>query len=106
MYVLRTLQEQDLVNLLHHVIAKDAVLQQHKIVLQQTGALTNISGGDARKLLNLLELVVNQAKQATITVTDDMVMAIAQQKIALYDKQGEQHYDIISAFIKSTFCGL
>ncbi len=100
-YVLRTLQEQDLVNLLHQVIAKDAVLQRHKIVLQQTGALINISGGDARKLLNLLELVVSQVNQATITVTDDLVMAIAQQKIALYDKQGEQHYDIISAFIKS-----
>jgi putative ATPase len=100
-YVLRALQEQDLVNLLQQVIAKDAVLKQHHITLQETAALIKISGGDARKLLNLFELVTNQHKQEDIVVTDAMVMTVAQQKIALYDKQGEQHYDIISAFIKS-----
>ena len=100
-YVLRALQEKDLVNLLHHVIAKDLYLQQYHITLKETAALINISGGDARKLLNLLELVVSQFASKTIAITDAFVMQIAQQKIALYDKQGEQHYDIISAFIKS-----
>ena len=100
-YVLKALQEQDLTNLLHQVIVKDTVLKQHNISLKETAALINISGGDARKLLNLLELVVSQNKQPDITITDEMVMLIAQQKIALYDKQGEQHYDMISAFIKS-----
>jgi putative ATPase len=100
-YILKALQEQDLVNLLQHVIAKDNVLKQHQISLKETAALIKISGGDARKLLNLLELVISQNTQPHITITDEMVMTIAQQKIALYDKQGEQHYDIISAFIKS-----
>ena len=100
-YVLKALQEQDLVNLLQHVITKDSELLQQHITLKETAALIKISGGDARKLLNLLELVVSQNKQPDITITDEMVMTIAQQKIALYDKQGEQHYDIISAFIKS-----
>ncbi len=100
-YVLRALQENDLVNLLNQAIERDTLLQQYKIDLKETAALIKISGGDARKLLNLLELVIAQAKGKTIIITDTMVMAIAQQKIALYDKQGEQHYDIISAFIKS-----
>ena len=100
-YVLRALQENDLINLLHQAIQKDTVLQQYKINLKETAALIKISGGDARKLLNLFELVVSQSKSKTIEITDAVVMQIAQQKIALYDKQGEQHYDIISAFIKS-----
>ncbi|MBC7650512.1 MAG: replication-associated recombination protein A [Deinococcales bacterium] len=100
-YVLKSLQEQDLVNLLHQVIDKDVVLKQHNITLQETAALIKISGGDARKLLNLFELVISQHKVGNIIITDEMVMTIAQQKIALYDKNGEQHYDIISAFIKS-----
>ncbi len=100
-YVLRALQENDLVNLLNQAIERDTLLQQYKIDLKETAALIKISGGDARKLLNLLELVIAQAKGKTIIITDTMVMAIAQQKIALYDKQGAQHYDIISAFIKS-----
>jgi putative ATPase len=102
-YVLKPLEEKNLVQLLNTAVAKDQVLSQRKIVLQETEALLNISGGDARKLFNLLELVVDalSAAPGDITVTDDQVMEIAQQRIALYDKKGEQHYDIISAFIKS-----
>lgn len=100
-YVLKSLQEKDLNKLLEQSIAKDAILQQHTIVLKETEALLTISGGDARKLLNLLELIVTSTNKKEIIITDDYVMQVAQKKIALYDKQGEQHYDIISAFIKS-----
>jgi putative ATPase len=99
-YVLKPLQEESLVKLLHQAIAKDPQLQKKHIELKETAALITISGGDARKLLNLLELVVDTLGD-TAVVTDDTVMEIAQQRIALYDKSGEQHYDIISAFIKS-----
>lgn len=99
-YVLKPLDEDDLTALLKHVIEKDQQLAARKITLKETAALLTISGGDARKLLNLLELVVTATKDAVI-ITDDLVMEIAQQRIALYDKAGEQHYDIISAFIKS-----
>ena len=101
-YVLKPLQEKDLIKLLHTSITKDEVMQQYKIELKETTALINISGGDARKLLNLLELVVTSfQKKKEIVITDDLVMEVAQKRIAIYDKQGEQHYDIISAFIKS-----
>jgi len=101
-YVLKPLQEKDLIKLLQNAITKDEVIQQYKIELKETAALINISGGDARKLLNLLELVVTSfQKKKEIAVTDDLVMDVAQKRIAIYDKQGEQHYDIISAFIKS-----
>jgi len=102
-YVLKPLTEDKLIELLHFAIQHDEVLQQKNIVLAETAALIQISGGDARKLLNLLELVFNTAttQENTLTITDKLVMQVAQQKIALYDKQGEQHYDIISAFIKS-----
>jgi len=101
-YVLKPLQEKDLIKLLHTAIAQDEVMQQYKIELKETTALINISGGDARKLLNLLELVVTSfQKKKEIVITDDLVMEVAQKRIAIYDKQGEQHYDIISAFIKS-----
>ncbi len=106
-YVLRALQEKDLIRLMQQAIEKDAILKSQEIKLQETEALINISGGDGRKLLNLLELVTQtQASEKkktdkNITITNDMVMQVAQKKIALYDKQGEQHYDIISAFIKS-----
>lgn len=99
-YVLRPLQEENLVKLLQHAIATDAGLQHKHIELKETTALITISGGDARKLLNLFELVVDTMGDTAI-ITDDAVMEIAQQRIALYDKSGEQHYDIISAFIKS-----
>lgn len=100
-YVLKALDEADLVNLLHKAIANDSWLQSQQVSLKETDALIRISGGDARKLLNLFELVVQSANTQPVIITDALVMQVAQKKIALYDKQGEQHYDIISAFIKS-----
>lgn len=109
-YVLKPLDTAALVKLLETAIATDVYLQTKKIELKETEALLNISGGDARKLLNLLELVadspplrggVGAGTQDKIIITDALVMQIAQKRIALYDKGGEQHYDIISAFIKS-----
>ncbi len=99
-YILKALDEKDLIALLHHAIQNDVILKTKKIELKETEALINISGGDARKLLNLLELVTDTLGSNAV-ITDDAVMEIAQQRIALYDKKGEQHYDIISAFIKS-----
>lgn len=99
-YILKPLEETDLVHLLQYSIKNDVVLREKKIRLKETEALIRLSGGDARKLLNLLELVTD-ALGKNIDITDEMVMEIAQQRIALYDKKGEQHYDIISAFIKS-----
>lgn len=99
-YILKALDEKDLINLLQHAIQNDEVLKTKKIELKETEALISISGGDARKLLNLLELVSDSLGSHAV-ITDDIVMEIAQQRIALYDKKGEQHYDIISAFIKS-----
>ncbi|WP_152270048.1 replication-associated recombination protein A [Agriterribacter humi] len=101
-YVLKPLDETALKKLLTLAIEKDVVLSKRKITFKETAALLNISGGDARKLLNLLELVADGVPgNESISVTDDLVMDIAQKRIALYDKSGEQHYDIISAFIKS-----
>ena len=99
-YVLKPLQDKDLIRLLHHAISTDEFLKEKEIELKETDAIINLSGGDARKLLNLLELTVNSSK-GKIIITNDLVMEVAQKKIALYDKNGEQHYDIISAFIKS-----
>ena len=98
-YILKALNDDDLVKLMQHALLNDEILQQKKIDLKETEALIRISGGDARKLLNLLEIVAENIKSNIIT--DKAVMEIAQQRIALYDKSGEQHYDIISAFIKS-----
>ncbi len=104
-YVLKALEEKDLVQLLHTALEKDEVLKTKKIELKETEALINISGGDARKLLNLLDLVCSyvsdSSKLSDTYITDKLVMEVAQKRIALYDKSGEQHYDIISAFIKS-----
>src|SRR6476661_3805955 len=101
-YVLKPLGEEDLNGLLKEAIQKDEWLKTKNIELKETEALLTISGGDARKLLNLLELVVDALSgKKEIVITDEQVMNIAQQRIALYDKSGEQHYDIISAFIKS-----
>lgn len=104
-YILKALDENDLIALLQHAISNDAVLKSKKIELKETEALINISGGDARKLLNLLELVAEASPSGAgvegAVITDYLVMHVAQQRIALYDKKGEQHYDIISAFIKS-----
>lgn len=98
-YVLKPLTEADLIKVLHNALRDDAWLRESGIELKETAALINISGGDARKLLNLLE-VVAEASAKGAAITDEVVMEIAQQRIALYDKKGEQHYDIISAFIK------
>lgn len=101
-YVLKSLDETALKRLLKQAIEKDEWLKNRKVELKETSALLNISGGDARKLLNLLEIVVDALPEDTpAIITNDVVMEIAQKRIALYDKTGEQHYDIISAFIKS-----
>ncbi len=104
-YVLKHLTEEDLLQLVNNAITKDSYLSGLEIDLKETTALFTISGGDARKLLNLLELVVNtlsaNGSKKNIVIDDDAVVNIAQQRIAIYDKSGEQHYDIISAFIKS-----
>ena len=99
-YVLKPLTEKDLIHVLHMAIRKDELLHRKSIEIKETEALINISGGDARKLLNLLELVV-EAEGNDVVIMDELVMEVAQKRIALYDKKGEQHYDIISAFIKS-----
>ena len=99
-YILKALDKNDLNHLLQHAITGDTVLNKKNIKLKETEALIRISGGDARKLLNLLDLVTDVMGDNAV-ITDEAVMEIAQQRIALYDKKGEQHYDIISAFIKS-----
>jgi putative ATPase len=101
-YVLKPLSEEDLKKLLNQALQKDERLKSKSIELKETDALITISGGDGRKLLNLLELIVDALlDEPVIIITNDVVMDIAQKRIALYDKSGEQHYDIISAFIKS-----
>ena len=105
-YILKPLQKNDLIALLNHAIKEDEVLSKFNIQIKETEALINLSGGDARRLLNLLELTVDQLsldenRNNKIVITDEAVINAAQQKVALYDKKGEQHYDIISAFIKS-----
>lgn len=101
-YTLYGHSKDDLVELLHQAIKKDVYLSQLDIKLTETDDLLRISGGDARKLLTMLEIVVNQfPKGEKIIITDDNVVSNAQQNIAQYDKDGEQHYDIVSAFIKS-----
>src|SRR5690554_4790417 len=100
-YVLKPLSKEQLLKLLDEVSKKDELLKNKKINIRESRALLNISGGDARKLLNLFELVVQAAGSDTVDITDEFVVQVAQQRVALYDKSGEQHYDIISAFIKS-----
>jgi putative ATPase len=101
-YILKDLDKDSLLKILNHAVENDEILKKKKITLKETDALFLLSGGDARKLLNLVEMVVSfEGNTNEVVFTDDKVMNIAQKKIALYDKQGEQHYDIISAFIKS-----
>ncbi|HZF65956.1 MAG TPA: replication-associated recombination protein A [Chitinophagaceae bacterium] len=100
-YVLKTLEKDDLLNLLKHALEHDERLSSKKIELIETEALLTLAGGDARKLLNLLELVSEASNEPPVLITNERVMSIAQQRISVYDKGGEQHYDIISAFIKS-----
>jgi putative ATPase len=99
-YTLRALEEIDLLQLVHHAIQHDTELKNRKITIAEHQALLGISGGDARKLLNLIELLADSI-EGDIVVTDALVTDVAQKRIAIYDKSGEQHYDIISAFIKS-----
>ena len=101
-YVLKNLEESELVELINNSINNDVLLKTKNIVLKEHEALLRISGGDARKLLNAIELVVNNfSSDEKIDITNEIVLKIIQQNLALYDKNGEQHYDIISAFIKS-----
>src|SRR5690606_10756092 len=100
-YVLENLSEQDLIALLQRAIKEDPFLKQDNIQLQEYEAILRLSGGDARKLLNIFELVVDAAVPFGSAITDYCVLKQVQQKMARYDKTGEQHYDIISAFIKS-----
>lgn len=101
-YVLKELSKVDLESLLHNAIKKDEILSQKKIELRETNALLRYSGGDARKVLNGLELVVSSfGLKEEIIITDEVVLEKIQQNMVRYDKTGEQHYDIISAFIKS-----
>ena len=101
LYVLKPLEKTDLEGLLHRAITQDVELREKNIKLEETGALLRYSGGDARKLLNILELVVESAGSSEIVITDKMVEEQLQQNPLAYDKQGDMHYDIISAFIKS-----
>jgi len=100
-YVLKSLLEEELVTILNKAIFNDEFLKHKKINLIEHEALIRLSGGDARKLLNALEIVVNSEAKNEITITNELVLNVIQQNLALYDKTGEQHYDIISAFIKS-----
>ena len=99
-YNLKPLTEADLLKLVDQVLRKDTELKKRNITIKEHQALFNISGGDARKLLNLIELI-SESVATDIEITDNMVIDVAQKRIAIYDKSGEQHYDIISAFIKS-----
>ncbi len=101
LYVLKSLEKDDLLKLLHRAVTTDIVLKERQIELKETGALLRYSGGDARKLLNILELVVSSSADTPFVVRDDIVVACLQQNPLAYDKDGEMHYDIISAFIKS-----
>jgi len=100
-YTLKNLEKKDLIRLLNSALAKDSEFKSRKIELKEIEALLRLSGGDARRLLNLTELVVDATESKKVVITDALVIKLAQQKVALYDKSGEQHYDIISAFIKS-----
>lgn len=101
LYVLKSLEKEDLLELLHHALSKDVVLKEKRIELKETDAMLRYSGGDARKLLNILELVVEADGEDPVVITDEKVVNRLQQNPLAYDKEGEIHYDIVSAFIKS-----
>ncbi len=100
-YVLKHLEEHDLDELIERALTKDEYLASKEIIIQEKEALFQYSGGDGRKLLNILEIVINASGESPITVTNKSVTDKLQQNLAIYDKGGEMHYDIISAFIKS-----
>lgn len=99
-YTLKPLGEEQLLALVNEAVTRDQELKERQFIIREHKALLNISGGDGRKLLNLVELLADSV-EGDIDITDQLVMDVAQKHIALYDKSGEQHYDIISAFIKS-----
>jgi len=100
-YILNPFSKEDLLALLQRAMKEDKIISTKKIKLKETEALLRLSGGDGRKLLNIFELVVNASPEGQITITNDKVLELVQQNTVLYDKTGEQHYDIVSAFIKS-----
>ncbi|MFV8355295.1 replication-associated recombination protein A [Flavobacterium sp. XS1P32] len=100
-YILNAFTKKDLESLLERAMKTDLYLSAKKITLRETEALLRLSGGDGRKLLNIFELVVNASNEDEILITNDLVFSLVQQNTVLYDKTGEQHYDIVSAFIKS-----
>jgi putative ATPase len=100
-YVLNPFSKEDLVQLLDRAMTEDVYLKTKKIKIKESEALLRLSGGDGRKLLNIFELVVNASPEGQIVITNDKVFQLVQQNTTLYDKTGEQHYDIVSAFIKS-----
>jgi len=101
LYVLKSLEKDDLLQLLDRALHTDVILKERHIELKETDAMLRFSGGDARKLLNILELVVEADSSEQVVITDEVVVARLQQNPLAYDKDGEMHYDIISAFIKS-----
>ena len=101
LYVLKSLEKDDLLELLHHAITTDVILKEKQVELRETDAMLRYSRGDARKLLNILELVVEADDNVPVVITDDKIVERLQQNPLAYDKDGEMHYDIISAFIKS-----
>ncbi|MEN8927402.1 MAG: replication-associated recombination protein A [Flavobacteriales bacterium] len=100
-YVLEHFSKENLSNLIARAVAEDTILKEKNIKIEEVDALIGLSGGDARKLLNLLELVVNSVQEDSISLSDELVNSLIKDKTLLYDKSGEQHYDVISAFIKS-----
>lgn len=100
-YVLNAFSKDDLEQLLHRAIEQDEILKTKNIILTETEALLRLSGGDGRKLLNIFELIINATEKNSIEITNEKVMQLVQKNTVLYDKTGEQHYDIVSAFIKS-----
>ncbi len=100
-YTLESHSKEDLEGLLERAVMHESALQSKKISLKETDALLKLSGGDARRLLNCLELVLNSSADEVLTITDELVNSLVQQNLVNYDKNGEQHYDIVSAFIKS-----
>lgn len=100
-YILNPFSKEDLLALLQRALKEDVLISTKKIKLKETEALLRLSGGDGRKLLNIFELVVNASADGQIIITNEKVLALVQQNTVLYDKTGEQHYDIVSAFIKS-----
>ena len=100
-YILNAFTKSDLEALLHRALKSDKYLASKNIILKETEALLRLSGGDGRKLLNIFELVINAAASEEVIITNDRVFELVQQNTVLYDKSGEQHYDIVSAFIKS-----